>query len=293
MSPGRPERHPHPGAVRSLLPSPGGCIIVKAMLQGLSRRFLTLAVGLFAAALGTATAGSAAVPDRPDGPAVPVRLLSPADGAVLTAGTMATLDWMPLAHLARKKDWEEWEAFLSVDGGATYPVRITPHLDRDVRRITFKVPSLPTRYVRLLLRAGDERREQVYELPQRFSIKAVPGIFGTASSAAPPRRVWRRGEPARPGERGVLIWVEGSRRGDQLREVVAEEPARALPVISLAVGSPTPSAVAAATPPSGAPGSEPEIRSTAPPSRNASAVRVEALRLGGVDILLLTQRQNE
>jgi hypothetical protein len=273
-----------------LLPSPGGCIIVRTMLQGFSCRFLTVAAGLFAAALGTATAGSAAVADRA---AVPVRLLSPADGAVLMAGTTATLDWMPLAHLAQKKDWEEWEAFLSVDGGATYPVRITPHLDRDVRRITFKVPSLPTRYVRLLLRAGDERREQVYELPQRFSIKTVPGVSGTAGSAAPPRRVWRRGESARPGERGVLVWVEGSRRGGQLREVVAEEPARAEPAFSLSAGSPAPTAVAAATPPSGAPGSEPEVRSTAPPSRNASAVRIQTPRLGGVDILLLIQRQNE
>jgi hypothetical protein len=270
------------------------------MLPGVSRRFLAVAVGLFLAAmagLGTTTAASADVASMADtagGTAASVRLLSPGDGAVLMEGTTAILDWMPLARLAREKRWKEWEAFLSVDDGATYPVRITPHLDRDVRRLTFKVPSLPTRYARVLLRVGDARREQAYELPQRFTITAVPGASGAAERVALARRVRQRGESARPGDRGVVAWVEGSRRGGQLCEVVAEDPVRAEPAFSFPAGSPAPAAVAALPPPSGAPpGAEPEIRATAPPSRNAQAARLQASLPGSADILLLTKRQNE
>jgi hypothetical protein len=49
----------------------------------------------------------------------------------LTAGSLAAV---------------EWEAFLSLDGGRTYPVRITPHLDLSIRRrFHFQVPAFPTR----------------------------------------------------------------------------------------------------------------------------------------------------
>jgi hypothetical protein len=262
------------------------------MLHGWSRRFLVAAVGLLATALGTATAaaGSATVSGVATAPAVPVRLLAPADGAVLTAGATASVEWTPLAHLARESDWEEWEAFLSLDGGATYPVRITPHLDRDLLRFTFKVPSLPTRNARLLLRVGDERREQAFELRQRFTITAPSG---NAEDLALPRRSFKRGEPARPGERGVLAWVEGSRRGGQVREVVAADPARAEPGSSLLPDSPSPTAVAAPPPPSGAPGAEPVLRSTAPPAPGTATVRVNAPRPGAADLLLLIKRQNE
>ncbi len=256
------------------------------MLHGWSRRFLAAAVGLFAVALGPATASASSV----TGTAVPVRLLAPADGAVLTAGTTASLEWTPLSRLARESDWEEWEAFLSLDGGATYPVRITPHLDRDLRRFTFKVPSLPTRNARLLLRVGDERREQAFELRERFTITA---LSGNAEDLALPRRSFKRGEPARPGERGVLAWVEGSRRGGQVREVVAAEPPQAEPGFSLPPDSPSLTAVAAPPPPSGAPGAEPVLRSTAPSSPGTASVRINAPRLGAADLLLLIKRQNE
>ena len=193
---------------------------------------------------------------------LPVRLLAPGDGTVLAAGSTATVEWAPEADLARQERWEEWEAFLSLDGGATYPVRITPHLDRDLRRVRFKVPSLPTRNARLLLRLGDERRETVFELPERFIITAAPGANVLDLS----RTVWRRGEPARPGEPGVLAWVEGSRRGGPTREVVAAEPARAVPGLSLPASTRTPAAVIAEAPPSGAPAADPGLPGTLPSS---------------------------
>src|SRR5262245_26910998 len=97
----------------------------------------------------------------------PVRLVAPQAGATLAAGSSSELEWAPLSPL---QGVEEWEAFLSLDGGETYPLRITPHLDRDLRRVRWQVPGIPTSQARLLLRFGDEHREAYLELPQRFSI---------------------------------------------------------------------------------------------------------------------------
>jgi hypothetical protein len=256
------------------------------MIDRLPRRLLLFATALLAAGLLAMPAGVRAGE-------IPVRLVAPAEGTVLAAGSTATLEWAPLAGLDRQgqpEGWEEWEAFLSLDGGATYPVRITPHLDRGLHRVTWKVPSLPTANGRLLLRVGDERREAAFELPQRFAIAAAaPGMLTLDLS----RTVWRRGEPARPGEPGVLAWVEGTRQGGPVREVVAAEPARALPGFSLPGGRPALIAVVSQAPPSGSPAADPEVFDTPPPSRTVAAASAGVPIPAAADLLLLLQRQNE
>ena len=145
------------------------------------------------------------------------RLVSPSAGDELVAGSFATIEW---EGLALPEHAEEWEAFLSLDGGRTWPVRVTPHLNISIRRFTFQVPDLPTREARILLRFGDERQEEVgMEAPQLFSIAP------TASPTPRTRiRVLSRGEHARAGDEGVVVWVQGSRSGSGLREVVAWDP---------------------------------------------------------------------
>jgi hypothetical protein len=144
----------------------------------------------------------------------------------------------------------EWEAFLSLDGGRTYPVRITPHLDLSIRRFHFQVPAFPTRDARILLRFGDERREVEVEAPQLFTI-----LPGTASWPADLKITLSRGEKPRPQDPGVAVWIEGARDGSGLREVVAEteicslgsvEMAR-LPWLPLLWPSPSRTALAAPT----------------------------------------------
>jgi hypothetical protein len=181
-------------------------------------RTLVLA-GLLAAGLALPAAASPGI-----------RLVAPADGEALSAGSFAELAWEPAASFDRLAQIEEWEAFLSLDGGAHYTVRITPHLDRGLRRVLWQVPAAPTRDARLLLRFGDERRETVLELPQRLTITAPPA---PRFDFAPVRRALARGEPALPGEAGVVAWVEGNRRGGSARQVVAAEPpsARLLPSV--------------------------------------------------------------
>jgi hypothetical protein len=156
--------------------------------------------------------------------AMPIELVAPRTGDTLAAGSTAEIEWAPLARLFDLRGVEEWEAFLSLDGGATYPLRITPHLDADLRTFRWQVPPVAAADARLLLRLGDERRETLVELPQRFSIVSSP-------VAAPPSFLLtipalNRGEKARLNqdgdeEEGVVAWVEGSRRGGALRQVVA------------------------------------------------------------------------
>ncbi|HEY0554948.1 MAG TPA: hypothetical protein VGG20_11820 [Thermoanaerobaculia bacterium] len=151
----------------------------------------------------------------------PVELVAPRDGATLAAGSVAELAWAPGVGFSQLPGVEEWEAFLSLDGGASFPVRITPHLDQDLRRVRFQVPPFATADARILLRFGDERRETVVELPARLAIAAAP-LPATAFLLS--RQAFAPGEPARPGSAGVVAWVEGSRRGGVLRQVVAAEP---------------------------------------------------------------------
>jgi len=148
-----------------------------------------------------------------------VRLLSPPQSATLEAGAAITLEWAPGADLAGFAGAEEWEVFLSLDGGRTYLARITPHLDLAIRRVTVRLPDLPSADARLLLRMGDERIEREQELPGRYRIvrsHARRAEEDPRAGIALP--VWRasalrRGESARPAAPGVVHWVEGDRDG--------------------------------------------------------------------------------
>lgn len=195
--------------------------------------------------------------------AAAVTVLAPQPGAELTAGT-----WVPLAWQASGlgADVCEWEAFLSVDGGRHFAVRLTPHLDRNLRRVWVRLPDLPVRDARLLFRFGDEAREIAVEPAVTFAIRrngrAVAGPAGLRAGL---------GEAARPGEPGVVAWTEGREDGGDLEPVLAIEiaprwepvarpvalsvpalfPPRSVPVISpapLATGDRTPASERSARP---------------------------------------------
>jgi hypothetical protein len=146
----------------------------------------------------------------------PVTVTSPLSSDRLIAGESIVLSWTPLPDLATYPNLVEWEAFLSLDGGSTYPVRLTSHLDLDRRSIAVRVPEMPTREARLLLRFGDERDEIEYELPDLFEIRP-----STQSDVEPARFARGRGESARDGDAGVAIWIEGSRDGRVAHPVIA------------------------------------------------------------------------
>jgi hypothetical protein len=223
---------------------------------------------------------------------VPIRLAAPRAGATLAAGSMAELEWAPGAGFADFPHVEEWEAFLSLDGGATYPLRITPHLDQDLRRVRFQVPSIPTPDARVLLRFGDERHETAVELPGRFAIAGSPALESAFNVS---RRAASAGEPALPGRAGVVTWVEGSRRGGGLRQVVAEAP----PDLRERIAPPEIRGEAAVLVSGPMPPQSPgpllwDRANTAPlAGRRTALARPGTSPPRASDILLLIQRQNE
>lgn len=247
------------------------------------RRLLAL-VWLATATVCPAAAVSDAAP-------APVRLTAPLHGTTLAAGSLAPLAWELLGPFARLDRVEEWEAFLSLDGGAHYPFRITPHLDRGLRRVLWRVPDLPTRDARLLLRFGDEHRETVLELPERFTIAGASTVFtGTVVTST---RVSAPGEPARPGDAGVVAWVEGARDGSGLRTVVAAA-STLHPVRSVGpMGHREPALLPQDPEPDPAPSlAQPTVTLSAH-RRTTTASAVVTARVSSPPILLLIQRQNE
>jgi hypothetical protein len=147
-------------------------------------------------------------------------LHAPQDGEILRGGGQATVSWSAPQLPAFV---EEWEAFLSVDGGKYYAYRITPHLDANRRQFTFEVPNVESEDARILIRAGDERGEIELRTPQTFVIRQDQA---RALAAAPVELIEaRRGEPARPGDRGVIGWIDGNRDGSHLvsRSALAHE----------------------------------------------------------------------
>jgi hypothetical protein len=238
-----------------------------------------------------------------------VRLVAPLPSATLVAGTTAEVAWAPLDRFAELLPrTEEWEAFLSLDDGKTYPMRITPHLDADLRRFRWQVPPLPTPHARILLRFGDERKETSVLVPRRFAILAAPAGTPAGTPAAAVlspswgaglslfvRRAAGRGEAALPGQAGVVAWVEGSRRGGALRQVVAAEaPSGARSRVELP-GRPLEMAEAAFRPlPTEHLALLPARDASAPPDGHRAALaRAGSAPALASDILGLTQRQNE
>ena len=102
---------------------------------------------------------------------------------------------------------EEWEAFLSVDGGAHYAVRITPHLDASIRSYRFRVPNVSARDARVLLRTGDEVHERIVMVPRSFTIE--PDFARIESFGGAPTE--ERGESARFDDDHVVEWRDADR----------------------------------------------------------------------------------
>jgi hypothetical protein len=141
-----------------------------------------------------------------------LHVTAPAAGATLRGGSFATLQW---TASALPRHAEEWEAFLSLDGGKYYAFRITPHLDIDRRQFDFVVPNVDTANARILIRTGDEKRESLFPLPQRFSIKRDANAHAIAPHAAVNTG---HAEAAREGDPAVVAWADGDRAGSRVTQ---------------------------------------------------------------------------
>ncbi len=228
----------------------------------------------------------AATPAMAEPVAAPLALLLPADGVTLYGGDVATLHWEATPAMAAGQA-EEWEAFLSLDGGRTFSRRITPHLDIALRTVAWQVPNTPTDDARLLIRVGDERVETEIALPARLRIAARSAALSNWQLPLP-----GVGEAARSGAPGVVAWIEGDRQGRGVRAVESTPASHGLDE-----GSDPRLAAAAANAPCDRPASAPVL---APPdavetdlASSPAPLLATPAHLPVRDILGLSQRRNE
>jgi len=225
-----------------------------------------LAIALFALA-------STALADAP-------RLLAPAAGATLRGGAFAELRWSA-ANLPGSA--EEWEAFLSVDGGKYYAFRITPHLDVDQRRFSFIVPNVDTHDARILIRTGNEVQESHFEIPGSFSIVRD----ANAEQVLPRVGQLGRGEAARDGDPAVLSWTDGGRNGSG----VTQQTSATVPSSSLEARTTETASALIVLVPAVSPIASPSITTTLLTARRTHARETKPIPIA-VDLLLVCSRRN-
>jgi hypothetical protein len=146
-------------------------------------------------------------------------LVSPKAGAEVVAGTVVPIVWRGLQGglVCPRGMVSEQEIFLSVDGGKTFPYRLTQQLKRPFKPLAaatfqWRVPNLPTDEAVLNLRYGcqasaatclaiGEVEGQSPQLRSQFRIVAAPGpieeVTGLVVSAP---------AKARPGDLVKLTW---------------------------------------------------------------------------------------
>jgi len=108
------------------------------------------------------------------------QLISPTAGQVLYPGQRVRVEWktvLPNIDLS----WCELELYLSVDGGATFPFRITPQLDPRAAFFYWTVPNMPTAAAVLDIRFGCEGSYPESYSPQTASPFVIshtsPGLY--------------------------------------------------------------------------------------------------------------------
>jgi hypothetical protein len=89
--------------------------------------------------------------DRPDA-SIPVPVIDA--GHKVRAGQSVVVRWKALGP-----DVEELELLLSIDGGWTFPLRISPELAGAENRYVWRVPNLSARDARIRIRARIDHRE--------------------------------------------------------------------------------------------------------------------------------------
>jgi hypothetical protein len=129
--------------------------------------------------LGTLLASAALACGVPSGAvhAAPTTLrLAVPDAAALEPGFEVRVSWSLEAGEARR-DFDEMELVLSLDGGRTFPLRVTRRIAPNDGGTSWRVPSLPTAHARLALRAGEDERpgqERVVGVSEEFRIRSEP-----------------------------------------------------------------------------------------------------------------------
>ena len=117
------------------------------------------------AALIAAALGLAAVVRAEEG------FQSPARGTTLAAASTLEVVWA--APCADRAGTSETELVLSLDGGLTFPVRVSSEMGACAKSFRWQVPALETAHARLALRAGngeESESERLELVSEEFAI---------------------------------------------------------------------------------------------------------------------------
>jgi hypothetical protein len=149
------------------------------------RRKWTIIASVFCAGVAVASAASAEA----------VGFQDPPEGARLEPGTVVRVAWS-LGEIGAR-DFDEMELVLSLDGGRSFPLRLTRDISPDAESVRWRVPKLPSAHARLALRVGCGEREE------SENVRLVGGEFTILAGSNDPleelRRVrgeWRTREAA-------------------------------------------------------------------------------------------------
>lgn len=103
------------------------------------------------------------------------RFFQPSSASRLEAGSTVVVSWA----VDPDSSFEEMELVLSLDGGQTFPLRVTGELSPESSRVLWRVPVLAARQARLALRAGtdeDPGEETIRVVSDVFEIAPLPGL---------------------------------------------------------------------------------------------------------------------
>jgi hypothetical protein len=106
------------------------------------------------------------------------RLISPTAGQVLYPGQTVRVEWKSELPKIENVEFCEMEIFLSLDGGTTWPMVITPLLDPRARFFYWTVPNMPTNAAVLDIRFGCERWYPECYSPQTASTFVIKEATG-------------------------------------------------------------------------------------------------------------------
>jgi len=134
-------------------------------------------VTLFLLTLAFAPSRMVAIPPPP--PGFSATLVSPKAGQVLYPGQRIRVEWKTSApNPVPYPSYCEIELWLSLDGGTTYTMPITPSMDPNTKFFYWIVPNTPTRSALLDIRFGCE---PFY--PESFNVQtSAPFVISTANA---------------------------------------------------------------------------------------------------------------